>query len=126
MIPKGTYLHIQGAGCLGTKGAVIKTNNDCIMDTMRAIGQNWKQSSSIVELDEEADRSIGTLWGLDSLRQVCSANKLWDEAKLFEMERWTRDGAQDSQEWNEDRMRTSFLNRRPNMIAVDANRNPKP
>ena len=73
----GTFGHIQSAGCLGTREAVIAAHNKCLNGLIEDICRHQVKRWALRLIAEDKDKSLRSLWEDETLQEICSQEELW-------------------------------------------------
>ena len=76
----GTFGHIQSAGCLGTREAVIAAHNKCVNGLVADICKHQVKRCALRFISNDKDKSLKSLWKDWALQNICSREELWAAA----------------------------------------------
>ena len=115
----GTFGHIQSAGCLGTREAVIAAHNKCLNGLMEDICKHQVKRCALRLIAEDKDKSLRSLWEDKALQRICSQKELWAAAAEGERKRHQEMREQEGNEISEEEMEAKFWRRRPDRLAIN-------
>jgi hypothetical protein len=114
----GTFGHIQSAGCLRTREAVIAAHNKCLNGLIEDICKHQVKRCALRLVVEDKDKSLKSLWKDKTVQRICSQEELWAAAAEGERRRNQERQEQGGKELSEEEMEQKFWRRRPDRLSM--------